>query len=181
MDYKYIEQLLERYWQCETSLEEERILQAFFSQKEIPDAFRQYREIFACREEMMRTEVLDDNFDAKILSMTEDRDNAGTHPTVEARIITMRHRMMPLFKAAAIVAIIITLGNAAQLSFKDSSTTGDDINYTGYKDTFNDPEMAYDKVHNALELVSEGFSQIQQTDSATTATTHDVSDSTTTE
>ena len=25
MDYKYIEQLLERYWQCETSLEEEGI------------------------------------------------------------------------------------------------------------------------------------------------------------
>ena len=30
MDYKYIEQLLERYWNCETSLEEEQILRAFF-------------------------------------------------------------------------------------------------------------------------------------------------------
>ena len=36
MDYKYIEQLLERYWAAETSLEEEDILRAFFSQKEIP-------------------------------------------------------------------------------------------------------------------------------------------------
>ena len=36
MDYKYIEQLLERYWQCETSLEEEQILQAFFRQEDIP-------------------------------------------------------------------------------------------------------------------------------------------------
>ena len=26
MDYKYIKQLLERYWNCETSLEEEDIL-----------------------------------------------------------------------------------------------------------------------------------------------------------
>lgn len=89
--------------------------------------------------------------------------------------------MKPLFKAAAIVAIIITLGNAAQLSFKDNSATSEDINYAGYKDTFNDPEMAYDKVHNALELVSEGFSQVQQTDSAITVTTHDVFDSTMTE
>ncbi|MBQ4446467.1 MAG: pyruvate ferredoxin oxidoreductase, partial [Prevotella sp.] len=32
MDYKYIEQLLERYWQGMTTLEEERILRAFFSQ-----------------------------------------------------------------------------------------------------------------------------------------------------
>ena len=33
MDYKYIEQLLERYWNCETSAEEEQILRIFFQQK----------------------------------------------------------------------------------------------------------------------------------------------------
>ena len=31
MDYKYINQLLDRYWKCETSLEEEEILRTFFS------------------------------------------------------------------------------------------------------------------------------------------------------
>ena len=36
MDYKYIEQLLERYWNCDTTLEEEQILRTFFSQKEVP-------------------------------------------------------------------------------------------------------------------------------------------------
>jgi len=36
MDYKYITQLLERYWNCTTSLEEEQILKAFFSQDDIP-------------------------------------------------------------------------------------------------------------------------------------------------
>lgn len=36
MDYKYIEQLLERYWNCETSVEEEQILRIFFQQKELP-------------------------------------------------------------------------------------------------------------------------------------------------
>ena len=30
MDYKYIEQLIERYWECETSQQEEDILRAFF-------------------------------------------------------------------------------------------------------------------------------------------------------
>ena len=33
MDYKYIEQLMDRYWECETSLEEEQILRTFFSQE----------------------------------------------------------------------------------------------------------------------------------------------------
>ena len=36
MDYKYIEQLLERYWNAETTLEEENILRTFFCQKDIP-------------------------------------------------------------------------------------------------------------------------------------------------
>ena len=46
MDYKYIEQLLERYWQCETSLEEESELRAFFSKGEIPAHLLQYRDLF---------------------------------------------------------------------------------------------------------------------------------------
>ena len=36
MDYKYIEQLLERYWEGETTLQEEAILRAFFSQEDVP-------------------------------------------------------------------------------------------------------------------------------------------------
>ena len=36
MDYKYIEQLLERYWTCETTLEEEQILHTFFLQENLP-------------------------------------------------------------------------------------------------------------------------------------------------
>ena len=37
MDYKYIEQLLENYWQGETTLQEERILRNFFSQEDVQD------------------------------------------------------------------------------------------------------------------------------------------------
>ena len=50
MDYKYIEQLLERYWNCETSLEEEQILRSFFHQKEIPAHLLRYKAMFAYQE-----------------------------------------------------------------------------------------------------------------------------------
>ena len=46
MDYKYITQLLDRYWAAETSIEEERILRAFFSQTEVPEELKQYRSLF---------------------------------------------------------------------------------------------------------------------------------------
>ena len=46
MDYKYIEQLLERYWRCETSLQEEEILRMFFLQENIPANLQPYRHLF---------------------------------------------------------------------------------------------------------------------------------------
>lgn len=164
MDYKYIEQLLERYWNCDTTQEEEQILHSFFAQKNVPAELEKYRPLFVCADTMRREEVLDDDFDSRILSKIEEEKPA------KARVITMRRRLMPLFKAAAVVAIVITLGNAAQLSFREKSAPeSEEINYAAYQDTFSDPEMAYDRVHNALELVSEGFSHIQDADSVGSA------------
>ena len=109
MDYKYIEQLLERYWAAETTLEEEGILRAFFSQKDIPAELEQYRALFAY--EVQETETrLSDEFDARILAMIEEEPQT----TVKAREIPMKQRLMPLFKAAAVVAIILTIGGAMQ-------------------------------------------------------------------
>ena len=46
MDYKYIQQLLDRYWQGDTSIEEENILRQFFIQPNVPDELLQYRALF---------------------------------------------------------------------------------------------------------------------------------------
>ena len=109
MDYKYIEQLLERYWNAETTLEEENILRTFFCQKDIPAEMEPLRPLFmadAC-------ESLDDDFDARILAMIDEKPQ-----TEKAQRVTLTQRLMPLFKAAAVVAIILTLGNAAQRAFE---------------------------------------------------------------
>ncbi|MBO5185853.1 MAG: hypothetical protein J6B91_02220 [Prevotella sp.] len=158
MDYKYIEQLLERYWNCETSLEEEQILRTFFSQKELPAELAMYREIFTSADSNSSNDVLGDDFDARVLAAIDEP------ATVKARTISIRQRFAPLFKAAAMVAIIVTIVNAAQFSFNKPDNS-DDINYANYTDTFNDPEMAYDNIRNALELVSEGMAKAQPEDS----------------
>lgn len=124
MDYKYINQLLNRYWQGETSLEEEDILRAFFSQENIPAELMAYKPLFAYEAEEPKIDVLGDDFDNKILGMTEEKH-------ANARVITMTQRLKPLFKAAAMVAILITLGNAIQVPFSRHSQ--DPIsNYDGY-------------------------------------------------
>lgn len=159
MDYKYIEQLLERYWQCETTLEEEGILRTFFSQKDIPASFLPYRSLFEYEREAA-AETLGDDFDERIIAeISKTKDDEA----VKAKIITLKDRVMPLFKAAAIVAFIVTLGNAAQYSFMEDAPD-EEIDYAGYTDTYSDPAVAYDKVENALQLVSEGISQAQLND-----------------
>lgn len=111
MDYKYIDQLLERYWSGETTLEEEQILRSFFSQPDVPAEMAKYRSLFLYEQTEPKTDVLGDDFDERILSMIDEQ------PAVRARVVTLRQRLVPLFKAAAIVAIILTLSNAAQVSF----------------------------------------------------------------
>lgn len=119
MDYKYIIQLLERYWSCETTLEEETILRVFFSQPQVPAELAQYKSLFAYGEEMKKECQLGDDFDAKMLEL------AGEAPTVKARIVPIRQRLAPLFKAAAMVAVILTLGNASQKAFDQTGTDAD--------------------------------------------------------
>ncbi|QUB75413.1 MULTISPECIES: pyruvate ferredoxin oxidoreductase [Prevotella] len=113
MDYKYIEQLLERYWRCETSLQEEKILRMFFLQEDIPATLLPYRNLFVYEQNEKDMDILGDDFDQRILGMVQKDE------PVKARVITMRHRLMPLFKAAAVVAIFLTLGNAMQVAFSD--------------------------------------------------------------
>ena len=112
MDYKYIEQLMERYWRCETTLHEEDILRTFFSQEDVPAEFLPYKDLFVYGREQKESDALDDEFDRKVLGMIREDE------PVKARTITMRQRLIPLFKAAAVVAIVLTLGNAIQTAIQ---------------------------------------------------------------
>ena len=113
MDYKYIEQLMERYWRCETSLQEEEILRLFFSQGEVPANLLPYKDLFGYAQEQKATDKLGDDFDQRVLGQIQEDE------PVRARVITMRHRPMPLLTAASLVAIFLTLGNAMQVAVSD--------------------------------------------------------------
>ena len=112
MDYKYIEQLMELYWECETTLEEEHILRTFFAQESVPASLLPYKDLFTYGLKDQEEHRLGDDFDRRML------DLIGEPAPVKARTIHLTERLMPLFKAAAIVAIILTLGNAAQVAFQ---------------------------------------------------------------
>lgn len=130
MDYKYIEHLLECYFNAETTLDEEQILRTFFHQDNLPEEMQQWKPLFTAE-----AETLGDDFDARILAMIQEEEETSDKAQVKACQITLTQRLMPLFKAAAVIAIILTLGGALQAPWDNSWNTPDYASYQQYQDT----------------------------------------------
>lgn len=111
MDYKYIKQLLDRYWKGVTTLEEEEILRAFFSQEDVPAELKPYQALFTYEQNETKEDVLDEDFDQKIMSVIE-MEKKEEYKVRKPHILSITQSLKPLFKAAAVVAIFLTLGIA---------------------------------------------------------------------
>lgn len=146
MDYKYIEQLLDRYWEAETTVEEEQILRSFFRQSDIPEGLLRYKDLFAY-EQAAGEEALGEDFDRKVLSRIEK-----PAVTVRARRITLMTSLRPLFQAAAGVAIVVLVGIGAQRAFDPDRTNAWDYNPASYQDTYSNEQQAYRVLEDGLEM-----------------------------
>ena len=131
MDYKYINQLLDRYWKAETSLEEEEILRAFFSQDELPAELKPY-----------------------------------TKEPNKAKVVSLTERLKPLFKAAAVVAIVLTLGNAAQVPFQND--VDNQIENVGYTKSGKGVSVAMGDSASVDSMQRTGIDQISTTTASPT-------------
>lgn len=117
MDYKYIEQLLERYWACETSLQEEQILHSFFAQDDMPEHLSAYKAIFMAQQPQEDARLSKD-FDSRILSLIDEEETAENN-VVTAHRIRFSRRIRPFYQAAGLLAMLLVIGLAAQHSFND--------------------------------------------------------------
>ncbi len=114
MNYQYIEQLLDRYWEGRTTLEEEQILRSFFSQPDIPEDMRRYAPLF--RYETEEKDVcLGKDFDVRMTALLDSETK------VKAKRIKLSTRFAPLLKAAALIAVAITIGNISERTMQTNS------------------------------------------------------------
>ena len=91
-----------------SACKEENILRSFFRQENIPAEMEPMRALFA---DEATNQQLGDDFDARMLKMIGQEE---APQTVKAREISLTQRLLPLFKAAAVIAIILTVGGALQ-------------------------------------------------------------------
>ena len=127
MNYQYIEQLIERYFECQTTLHEEQILRTFFAGEDVPGHLMQYAELFQS-EVNAKAETLGDEFDRKMLALVQEESNKTVqkqkHTTEKPQNRATEHRLAPFFRAAAVVAIALTVGRATDHALRDQAAEG---------------------------------------------------------
>ncbi len=94
--------MLERYWRCETSLEEEVQLRDWFLREDVPAHLVRYKVWFVYQDQQQNIH-LDEDFDRKVLDQIEVA-------VVKAHRVSVWSRLVPLMKAAAVIAVMLSLG-----------------------------------------------------------------------
>lgn len=139
MGHEFIEQLLDRYFEGETSLAEEQQLREFFQQTEVPEHLLAYQPLFRYFEEEQAGKALGDDFDEKLLHqlMVQPR---------ETPIRRLRLQSWAL-RAAAIVVLGIGLG---WLLFPTAPTPPQTAGIDWSKYEVQDPQEAFRITEAAL-------------------------------
>ncbi len=138
MDYKKINQLLEKYWEGESTVQEEQQLKAYFNSDQVVKEHQEYAPLFQYfkseKEQQLRTEVLEASF--------QQLEKDSQKPVAKTR------QLYTYFSRAA--AVLLLLAASFQVYQYQSVVEQKRAVYVEIDDT----EEAYLKAKEALLLVS---------------------------
>jgi len=138
-DDRHISTLLQKYWDCETTLAEEQELRDFFSDNDLPATGQPYAPLFAyTRKEQSLT--LSEGFDERLRAAMKKETAQGKN-YITIRIFT------PLLRVAASLLLIVGLGISIFFITRQN-------NNPWFVETYGDPNVAIKDATYALEMVS---------------------------
>ncbi len=143
MDSENIDKLLEKYWNGETSLEEEEALKAHFRTSPIPESLKETAALFRYFEERRQKELTDNSFDKQVLQKLR---------RPKARTTTLLYNSMRI--AAGIVVLILAVW-LVRLEVRRSTPPE-------FADTYSDPGKAFEETKKALMMISRSFSTAEE-------------------
>ncbi|MCL1938810.1 MAG: hypothetical protein FWF52_10495 [Candidatus Azobacteroides sp.] len=124
-----VKQLLTRYWEGETSKEEEQALQRFFCEEDVPDDLKVYRSLFLWKEKQKQIKS-ERNF---AFQSRKER----------------RERLYPVLRIAASILIVLILGISIYTHYQQEKFI-DKV----FSETFTNPEDAVKETGEVLAKVS---------------------------
>lgn len=156
MDYSKLDILLSKYWECETSLEEENQLREFFASHKDDARWAKEAALFRYFEKSRSDDRLGELFDHRIMekiSGEASRRGAGKG-----------RRMWVNF--ARVAAAVIILTTAGYFLRQDILNDGQEVAKAVNIDTYEDPKQAFEETKRALMMLSQsmgkGTSQAQK-------------------
>lgn len=140
MDLLELDQLLDKYWKCETSLEEERLLQDYFRSGDIPKGMNAAAALFQFFE-TEKGKSLGNNFEGLVTKKLKERR--------KGKIVSMVSFGNIARIAAGIVVVVAATFFIRQEVRKSYPKE--------LQDTYSDPKMAFEETKRALEMISNSF------------------------
>jgi hypothetical protein len=139
MDCKTIKEILDKYWEGETSLKEEQLLKTYFNSDQVAKELESFRPLFVYYKEQ------------KAKTATQSFEGLKRKPVV--------HRLLPTWvTVAASILILVVAGTFCYVPQNTSNPAIFAIDET-VKDTYKDPEKAYKEAKAALLLISKGLNK----------------------
>lgn len=140
MDYNQLEALIKKYWDCETTLEEEDRLREWFRTHEVPERFNDTAKLFGYFDEQ-KQKATGQQFDAQLAKVL------GAKP--KGKPVSLWQTTL---RIAAGIAVVVAAVFFIREEFKKTHDLA----------TIEDPQKALEETKKALMMISRGFNQAEQ-------------------
>lgn len=143
MDSKQVEELLKKYWECETSLEEEQQLRDYFCREDVPEQWKETARMFHYFETQKQKSV-NKQFEETIIHKIKNPAQGKVMSLVQISL-----------RIAAGVAVLLAAIFFVRQEIRDDSQE------MAFEDTYDDPEKALEETKKALMIISQGFGRAE--------------------
>jgi len=142
-DLNNIEQLLDKYYNGETSLDEERKLQWYFQTQDIPERLQSEKKMFSYYYSRKK-EASSPGLNDKLIDLIDQQDSLSGRST-RSRFFTWAG------SAAAVIIILLAVWLSYEKPFSKEAYL--------FEDTYDNPELAYLEARKVLYMVSEKMNE----------------------
>jgi len=156
MNKALINQLLDKYWDAETSVEEENILKAYFNQNLILDEHKPYQELFNHFQSSSQLTLSKDITLSDEIIRSHQRKNG------------LIYQIRPLMKYAAAI-IFLMIGYGTFINYSGQQLKTQTSQYAGKYTEFNQDEDIDEALAITMEALSFLKTKINQTEEEVTA------------
>lgn len=139
-----IGQLLEKYWNCETSLEEEQMLRSYFNGPEVSEQLKDAADLFRFFE-TERVRSLGDNFDSDVMRTLKKTER-------KTKVVSMV-RWVQIARIAAGVVVMVAATYFVRNEILKNSPDPTEIT---------DPQQALEETKKALMMISKSFGKARE-------------------